>query len=74
MAMTRAEHLKWAKDRALEYADQGDVTNAIASMGSDLNKHPETADHPATQLMMMMAMTGQFDRPGELRKFIEGFN
>ena len=29
--MTRAEHLRWAKDRALEYADRGDVANAMAS-------------------------------------------
>ena len=30
--MTRAEHLQWAKDRALEYADQGDTGNAMASL------------------------------------------
>ena len=74
MPETRAEHLAWCKQRALEYADQGDVASAVASMGSDLSKHPETASHGAMELMMMMAMAGQFDRPGELRKFIEGFN
>lgn len=74
MPETRAEHLAWCKQRALEYADMGDMANAIASMGSDLRKHPETEDHAAMGLMMMMAMAGQFDRPGELRKFIEGFN
>jgi hypothetical protein len=74
--MTRAEHLQWAKDRALEYADQGDVANAVSSLTSDLRKHPETADHSAVMLMTMMAMavSGQFERPGELRRFIEGFN
>ena len=72
--MTRAAHLRWAKDRALEYADQGDVANAMASLGSDLNKHPETKNHGGMTLMMMMAISGQFDRPGELRRFIEGFN
>jgi len=71
--MDRAEHLRWAKDRALEYADQGDMANAIASLGSDLRKHPDTGNHGGMELMMMMAMAGQFDRPGELRKFIEGF-
>lgn len=74
MYETRAEHLAWCKQRALEYADRGDMTNAIASMGSDLNKHPETEGHSGMELMMMMAMAGQLDRPGELRKFIEGFN
>jgi len=72
--MNRTEHLQWAKDRALAYADRGDVTNAVASMCSDLLKHPETENHAGAQLMVMMAMAGQFERPGELRKFIEGFN
>lgn len=71
---TRAEHLQWCKDRALEYADRGDVPNAIASMCSDLRKHPETANHAGAELLMMMAMTGRYDRPGELRREIEGFN
>ena len=72
--MNRAEHLQWAKDRALEYADMGDTTNAIASMTSDLSKHPDTAGHDGILLMTMLAMTGAFDRPGELRRYIEGFN
>ena len=71
---TRAEHLQWCKDRALAYADQGDVNNALASMASDLRKHPETKGHGGVELMAMMAFAGQFDCPGELRRFIEGFN
>ena len=73
--MTRAEHPKWAKDRALEYADQGDTGNAISSLMQDLTGHPETAASASivTELMMPLAMIGEFDRPGELRKFIEGF-
>ena len=73
--MTRAEHLQWAKDRALEYADRGDVTNAMASLGSDLRKHPDTAASVAIVVDLMMPLAiGNFERPGELRKFIEGFN
>lgn len=74
--MDRAEHLAWAKQRALEYADQGDTGNAIASLMQDLAGHPETAQscEVVTSLMTPLAMMGQFDRPGELRKFIEGFN
>jgi hypothetical protein len=72
--MTRAEHLKWAKDRALEYADMGDVSQAMASLGSDLNKHPETKGHGGMELMMMLAVGGHLDDPGALRKYIEGFN
>jgi hypothetical protein len=72
--MTRAEHLQWAKDRALEYADRGEVSEAMASLASDLGKHPDTAAHPAIELMVMLAMGGHLSQPGELRKFIEGFN
>lgn len=72
--MNRAEHLAWAKARALEYADQGDATNALASMGSDLDKHPETKNHSGVQLGVMLAMAGQFRTKADIRRFIEGFN
>jgi len=74
--MTRAEHLRWAKDRALEYADRGETGNAISSLMSDLGKHPETSTScdVVVNLMMPLAMIGEFERPGELRRFIEGFN
>lgn len=70
--MTRQEHLEWAKTRALEYADQGDVTSAVASITSDLAKHPETRGHGGLLLMTMLAAGGHFDRPGELRRFHRG--
>jgi hypothetical protein len=74
--MDRAEHLRWAKDRALEYADAGDTGGAIASLWSDLGKHPGTAPSQeiVASLMTPLAAMGKFDSPGELRKFIEGFN
>ena len=74
--MTRAEHLRWAKDRALEYADRGETGNAISSLMSDLDKHPETraSCDIVVNLMMPLAMIGDFERPGELRRFIERFN
>jgi hypothetical protein len=70
---TRDEHLAWCKQRALEYADMGDVSQAMASLGSDLNKHPETKGHAGMELMMVLAVSGHLNSPGELRKFIEGF-
>lgn len=72
--VTRAEHLAWCKQRALEYVDVGDVTNAWASMASDLTKHPETEKHAAIQLGMMMLMSGQLATRDQMRKFINGFN
>lgn len=71
--MTREEHLTWCKQRAYEYLDQGDVTNAYASMASDLTKHPETEKHAAIQLGMMMLMSGHLSTVPEMRKFIDGF-
>lgn len=72
--MTRAEHLEWAKQRALEYVDAGDLNNAFNSVVSDLQKHPETADHAGIQLGMMQLMGGFLNSPIAMRHFIEGFN
>lgn len=73
--MTRAEHLDWAKKRALEYVDRGDLQSAIASMLSDLRKHPETENHIGGTLGAGLLMVpGWIHNSGEVRKFIEGFN
>lgn len=72
--VTRAEHLAWCKERALEYVDRGDTANAYASMASDLSKHPETEKHAAINLGMMMLMSGHLSTAAEMRKFINGFN
>ena len=72
--ITRAEHLQWCKDRALEYVDINDTQQAFASMASDLGKHPETDGHGALELGMMLLMAGHLSSPHEMRKFINGFN
>ena len=72
--MTRTEHLNWCKARALQYVDIGDLTNAYASMTSDLSKHDETRNHPAASLGMTLLMNGQLSTASEMRKFIKGFN
>jgi hypothetical protein len=69
--MTRAEHLKWCKERALEYVNQGDMNNALASMTSDLGKHPETRSSVQVCVMLGIRETANAER---MRKFIEGFN
>ena len=73
--MTGAEHLAYCKERALEYADRGEAGAAMSSLIQDLGAHPETEDsvRVVTDLMFPLAMMGDFARPGELRKFIEGF-
>jgi hypothetical protein len=69
--MTRKEHLAWCKKRALEYLDRGDVANAVASMMSDLGKHPETKYNP--MLGMFGLMVARNNDMIEARRFIEGF-
>lgn len=72
--MTRAEHLAYCKMRALAYVDRGDTVSALASMISDLRKHPETEKHAAIGLGITMAAAGMLSTQTEMRKFIEGFN
>lgn len=74
--MSRREHLEWCKERALQYVDRGLFTLAIASLGSDLRKHPETVG--SVQLVSDIGVPLVM-RPGspdaaEIRNFIEGFN
>ena len=71
---TRTEHLQWAKERALQYVDAGDLTNAFASMASDLSKHEETKSHTALELGMMLMVGGQLNTPEKMKEFILGFN
>jgi hypothetical protein len=74
--MTREEHLQWAKDRALEYADQGDAGLAMNSLIQDLGAHPETEASVSivVELMAPLVITGNLRSPHEIRRFIEGFN
>lgn len=40
--MTKAEHLKWARARALALLDKGKLSQALASFSSDMMKHEGT--------------------------------
>jgi len=41
--VTRAEHVQWARGRALAYLNRGDLLTAVTSMLSDMAKHRDTA-------------------------------
>lgn len=69
--MTRDEHLAWCKKRALEYVDAGDLLNAVTSMGSDMDKHPECRMNAG--LLIVGAMAAQSGRREEVKRWIEGF-
>jgi len=58
--------------RALEYVDAGDLHQALASLTSDLRKHPDTRGHDAIRLGTMLAMSGHLDTAPKMRDWIEG--
>jgi hypothetical protein len=68
----REEHLAWCKRRALEYWATGDLVNAVASMGSDLSKHPETQCNDYLMMLAVLHVKNN-DRDG-VRRWIEGFH
>ena len=79
MPITRAEHLLWCKERALEYVDNGDLQQAYASMVSDLGKHPGTQKSRETCVVLGMGelteamQLNAHEGKERMRKFIEGF-
>jgi hypothetical protein len=68
---SREEHLAWCKTRAMEYWRAGDLENAVTSMGSDLDKHPETKCNPSLLALGIMYITDS-DYDG-VKRWIEGF-
>jgi hypothetical protein len=72
--MTRTEHMQWAKDRALKYVEAGNLIEAYSSIASDLQKHPDTANHSGIQIGMIQMITGMLGTPDKMRAFIMGFN
>ena len=72
---TRAEHLAWCKERAMEYVAAGDNRQAFNSMCSDVMKHPETAIHKTTNLTgVALLIGGHLDTREQMTKWIQGDN
>lgn len=59
--------------RALKYVDDK-PQNAVASMMSDIHKHPETETHIGVMLGLHLMKAGTIYDSNEVRKWIEGFN
>lgn len=71
--MNRDEHLAWAKGRALQYLEEGNLLDALTSMSSDLGKHEELKK--IGELMLPIGLLYVVNRdPRQLRAWIEGFN
>lgn len=74
MERSRAEHIAWCKQRALEYVELGQLESALISMGSDLRKHPDTSNHLGLELGDRLWLEGHLNSTKAMREFIEGFN
>jgi hypothetical protein len=69
--MTRAEHLKWCKERAIQeydfYTEPAEKQrNGLTSLMSDLGKHEETKSESLNALIMMQMM-----KPMNRQQFIK---
>lgn len=76
MPTTAKEHLAWCVERAMEYANAGDMPQAWASFGSDCLNHPGTRHIPGNPLygMEMLRQVQQRMGPEEFREFVSGWN
>lgn len=70
--MTRTEHLAWAKQRALEYCDRGELQYALDSLISDMGKHPDTHDPYWAEAAVVQWMDGKLCTEETMRAFING--
>lgn len=70
--LSRAEHVRWCKQRALEYWKEGDLHNAVASMVSDMSKHPATRGVGGALGMVGLTYVMHGDSDG-VKRWIEGF-
>ncbi len=70
----RTEHLDWCKQRANDYVEQNDLTNAFASFQSDMSKHQDTANHLALEMGTMLLLGGHLSTQHQMKEWIKGFN
>lgn len=71
--MTREEHLKWCKERAMREIDfYKDGKQGIISMMSDLRKHPETDSSTLVSLCVYELQKNPSIQAA--KNFINGFN
>jgi hypothetical protein len=71
---TAKDYLNWCVDRAMVYADMGDMTQAWASFTSDVRKHPDTEHIGYHSLLAMAMVSGLYNEPRKFREFVSGWN
>lgn len=74
--MTRAEHLRWAKERALAELEPGGggVVDAMSSIHMDFRNHSDLKEHSGLELMAMLTFAGHLNTERDVREFIEGLS
>jgi prenyltransferase beta subunit len=73
--MTREEHIKWCKERAIVEMDYyKDPKKGIISMMSDIRKHPETNSEALAVLCMIELMNNPHMSRQQVINFINEFN
>lgn len=68
---TREEHLIWCKFRAHQYLDEGQISRAIASIQSDLQRHSATKNHQAIALASRLLIARRLGTIAEVQQFID---
>lgn len=71
---TRAEHLAWCKERAIDALDGGDMHAAVMSMISDLGKWEKPLYDQSTLAMISTEGLMFCNTPQQVKHWIEGFN
>ena len=66
-----SEHIDWCIERAMGYANRGNMNDAKMSFISDISKHPETKHHQQSVSMMLTFRT--FKTATEFETFIKQF-
>ncbi len=72
--MTRDEHIKWCKARALALVETGDLGHTFGRLMNDINNHPKTQGHVVITRGLTLMMTGRLDTQAEMRELIKGLD
>lgn len=72
-ARKREEDLAFAKKRAIEYIEHGDLTGAIDSMASDLTKWNIADPHLVAMMCLTIRMNANLTAQ-EVKSWVEGWN
>ena len=71
--VSREEYLEWAKKRAYEFIERGEIRKGLDSFYSDMEKHSELRKHPFLSIGAQIVLGGGLKSKEEVEDFIQGF-